>query len=41
VALVIIILGGLGIWLFLAGLYGVTPADLLKTGQGSRSGGTW
>lgn len=31
-ALVVIILGGLGVWLFLSGLYGVTPAELLSGG---------
>jgi hypothetical protein len=32
VALIILVFGGLGVWLFLAGLYGVTPAELLRGG---------
>lgn len=31
-ALVVIMIGGIGLWLFLAGLYGVTPAELLSGG---------
>ncbi len=38
-ALVIIIIGGLGLWLFLAGLYGVTPAELLSNGGKAQGAG--